>query len=313
MAKKVIRFFGYVLAAAMFLLGVTIFVYPLLSGYMSEYNSAVYVKNFESTKRNLTEKQDSSPENGDDSKSLDRLYKEMQRYNDEIYENHQEGLCDAWAYEQSSVNLSELGINSGAIGVLRVPKMGNLEMPIFLGASENNMAKGAAQLGETSMPIGGNNTNCVIAGHRGWSGARFFLDIEKMQLGDMVYIDNLWETLSYTVTDIQVISPDDIQKIFIQKNKDMVTLITCHPYWTSTYRYAVFCERVYDGNKTEVKPNSTVEKTDKAIEVDKTSQTRIFLENFSYVVIPVILIALCAFLLLKRKKNNRRHRDKPDE
>ncbi|MCH5299005.1 MAG: class C sortase [Ruminococcus sp.] len=303
MGKKIVRFFAYVLTAAVFLFGVVIFIYPLLSGYMSEHNSAVCVKNFENSKRSFTENQNSSSEKGGNSKSLKKLYKEMKMYNADIYKNHQEGLCDAWAYEQSSINLSEFGINSGAVGALRVPKMGNLEMPIFLGASRNNMSMGAAQLGETSMPIGGKNTNCVLAGHRGWSGARYFLDIEQLQLGDKVYIENFWETLSYAVTDIQVISPDDIQKIFIQKNKDMVTLITCHPYWASTYRYVVFCERVYDEDaKTDVDTPTQ----NNTMEIDKTSQTRIFLEKISYVVIPVILVALYVFLLIRRRKSNRR-------
>ena len=319
MGKNIIRFIAYALVAALFLFGVIIFVYPLLSGYMSEHNSAVYIQDFENAKEYLTEKEqsDSDSANQDDSANhkqgsgtLDRLYEKMQQYNANIYETHQAGLCDAWAYEQSSVDLSEFGIDNSAVAVLRVPRMGNLEMPIFLGASRNNMSLGAAQLGETSMPIGGINTNCVLAGHRGWSGARYFLDIEQMQLGDMVYIENYWETLSYKVTDIQVIYPDDIQKVLIQDGKDMVTLFTCHPYWASTYRYAVFCERFYEEDKhpetvSTVPAQNAIEdphQTDDAIEVDESSQTRIFLERASYVIIPIILIVLSIILAAIRRR-----------
>lgn len=298
MSKKfILKFFAYFLIIAMFLAGLLIFTYPLLSGYVSDRNTAIYIEDFE-IKKNSYIKDNKESQNA---KALNKLHKEMQTYNTSIYENGQEGLCDAWAYEQSSINLSEYGINDGAVGVLKVPKMGNLEMPIFLGASRSNMSHGAAQLGETSLPIGGNNTNCVLAGHRGWNGARYFLDIEQMEIGDMVYIENFWDTLSYKVTDIKIIDPNEIDEVLIQKNKDMVTLITCHPYWASTYRYAVFCTRVSDDNPSDSQL-STTEPEKKTLEIDQTSKTRILLERLSYAVIPLLLIALIVFLIIKREK-----------
>ena len=52
------------------------------------------------------------------------------------------------------------------LAVLWIPRL-NLELPVYLGASRENLAKGAALLGQTSMPLGGENTNTVIAAHRG--------------------------------------------------------------------------------------------------------------------------------------------------
>lgn len=329
--KSVLKFITYVLVAAMFLVGLFIFIYPLLSGYVSERNSSIYIENFENKKSSYTEakQSDNSGDTQSDSsqeeqkkkntEALDELYKEMQRYNTNIYKNGQEGLCDAWAYEQTGIDLSEYGVYDGVVGVLRVPKMSNLEMPIFLGASRYNMSLGAAQLGQTSMPIGGNNTNCVLAGHRGWSGARFFLDIEQMEIGDMVYIENLWDTLSYRVSDIKIIYPNDIEEILIQENKDMLTLFTCHPYWASTYRYVVYCTRVESAEQAETtsteegethfSDNQTVtvkepgwETEESVITNDETSQSRIFIERFSYIAIPVMLIALFVILTLIRRK-----------
>ncbi|MCH5297757.1 MAG: class C sortase [Ruminococcus sp.] len=354
--KTILKFFAYILVVVMFLVGLLIFTYPLLSGYVSDRNTATYIEGFENMKRSYTQAKQSNNSDGSSesdvdtealegvdtetlngvdtetlngvgvsTEALDALYKEMQSYNLDIYKNGQEGLCDAWAYEQSSIDLSQKGIYNGVVGVLRVPKMNNLEMPILLGASRNNMSLGATQLGQTSMPIGGNNTNCVLAGHRGWNGARYFLDIEQMEIGDMVYIENLWDTLSYKVTDIKIIYPDDIEKILIQENKDMVTLFTCHPYWASTYRYVVYCTRVSEEEQTSTATSTetaTSSKTDTAIESDvttaielpqeigdsvvtndETSNTRIFLERFSYIVIPLILMALLIVLLAVNRRN----------
>ncbi len=73
------------------------------------------------------------------------------------------------------------------------------------------------------------------------------MDIELLELGDEVTITNLWDTLTYQVADIQIVSPDDVDAILIQQGRDMITLLTCHPPNTGgRYRYLVFCERVKD-------------------------------------------------------------------
>ena len=103
------------------------------------------------------------------------------------------------------------------------------------------MAKGAAVLGETSLPVGGINTNCVIAGHRGYRGIAFFRDIEKLQIGDCVQIRNPWECLTYTVEAMQRIAPDDSEAVKIRKGRDMLTLLTCHPYrGNGKWRFVVY-------------------------------------------------------------------------
>lgn len=57
-------------------------------------------------------------------------------------------------------------------------------------------------------------------------------------------ITNLWETLTYTVSEIRVIEPSDIASVLIQPGRDLMTLLTCHPYGSGgRYRYLVFCER----------------------------------------------------------------------
>jgi sortase A len=107
------------------------------------------------------------------------------------------------------------------------------------------MAKGAAHLSQTSLPVGGMNTNCVIAGHRGYSGAAFFRYVPELKPGDEVIISNLWETMTYVVTETKIIMPNEVDQILIQEGRDMITLLTCHPYASGgKQRYLVFCDRV---------------------------------------------------------------------
>ena len=179
------------------------------------------------------------------------LYSRMEFYNERIFLNGQDALTSKSAYQQQIFDLTQYGLPDQIFGVIKIPKM-ELEMPLYLGASDENMANGAAVLTQTSVPIGGVNTNCVIAGHRGWNGYKYFQDIEALEIGDEVYITTLWDTLTYSVSEIQIVEPGDIDSIKIQQGRDLVTLLTCHPYASGgKYRYLVFCERV---EETEVLP-----------------------------------------------------------
>jgi len=174
------------------------------------------------------------------------LLDEMRHYNMRLYTYKQRDLNCKSAYELSEFTLTDYGLPDEKFGVISIPKL-DLEMPLFLGASEANMAAGAAVLSQTSIPIGGEYSNSVIAGHRGWNGYPYFLDIEKLEEGDEVTITNIWGTLRYQVTETQIIAPNDVNAILIRPNKDLITLLTCHPPNTGgRFRYLVFCERMED-------------------------------------------------------------------
>ena len=173
-----------------------------------------------------------------------QLREAIAEYNTTIYETAQSGLSSKTAYEESPINLTQYGFENEVFGIIHIPSL-EVTLPLYLGANDENMANGAAVLGQTSIPIGSNNTNAVIAGHRGWNGYPYFLHLDELEIGDMVYIDNVWELLTYKVVDVQIISPDDIDAIKIQPDRDMITLLTCHPPNTGgKQRLVVFCERV---------------------------------------------------------------------
>lgn len=172
------------------------------------------------------------------------LLEQMQAYNTRIYEQGQSGLSCEYDYQAPSFRLKDYGLDSEIFGVITIPAM-DLEMPIFLGATKQHMADGVAHMSQTSLPIGGMNTNCVIAGHRGYSGASYFRYIEKLKVGDIVSITNLWETLQYRVSSIKIIDPHEVEDILIQEGRDMITLLTCHPYASGgRQRYLVYCDRI---------------------------------------------------------------------
>lgn len=179
------------------------------------------------------------------------LWEDMTAYNDRIHTESQSGLTGKHAYQTPSFVLADYGLTDEKFGVIQIPKL-DLEMPLFLGATKQRMADGAAILSQTSVPIGGANTNAVIAGHRGYRGASYFRYITELEIGDQVIITNLWESLSYEVVEKKIIQPYEVEEILIQPGKDMITLLTCHPYASGgKQRYVIYCERVTEAEGKE--------------------------------------------------------------
>lgn len=225
------RKLSFMLAALLAVAGICVMLWPVVTGHRLQADTDAAVQKF------LVERNE--PE-----KLYPELLADLQAYNRRIYAEKQSGLVDLEACEAPAADLSAYGIEDEIIGVLEIPAM-ELTMPVYLGASDGHLAAGAAVLGNTSAPIGGDNTNCVIAGHRGWKGADYFRHIDRLRASDTVTLTNLWETLTYTVADIQIIQPHEVEKIKIQQGRDLLTLVTCHPYASGgRQRYVVYCERV---------------------------------------------------------------------
>ena len=219
-----------VLAALLAVAGICVMLWPVFTGHRLQSRATTAVQEFFADR--------DEPE-----QQYSELLAALQEYNRQLYAEQQCNLTDLEACEEPAADLTAYGVEDEIIGVLEIPTM-ELTMPVYLGASDDHLAAGAAVLGNTSAPIGGDNTNCVIAGHRGWRGADYFRHIDRLQVGDTVTLTNLWGKLTYTVADIQIIQPHEVEKIKIQPNRDLLTLLTCHPYASGgRERYVVYCVR----------------------------------------------------------------------
>ena len=245
-----------ILAVLLLLFGGVTMFYPALNGLWVEHTMHRDSEDFlllleEDAERTAEENSHVVPEEPESEKSdvpeqYAQLWLDMKVYNKAIFREGQKGLSDPSAYEDVCFRLSDYGLDSEVFGVLSIPKL-DLQMPIYMGAAKENMAAGAAVMGQTSLPIGGSDTNCVLAGHRGWNGAAYFLYINQLEPGDTVTVTNLWETLNYQVKETKVIDPNDVEAILIQPGRELLTLLTCHPPASGgKQRYLVFCERDYE-------------------------------------------------------------------
>lgn len=237
-------------------------------------------------------------------KHYDQLYYQMQEYNERIYAEHQSGLKDAWSYEENEFDFSEINTDSDMVGYITIDAM-DISLPLYVGATFENMEKGAAILGQTSMPIGGNNTNCVIAAHRGGYTSALFRDIENLQLGDIIEITNPWEKLEYEVVKYIAIDDEDIEAVKIIDNSDMITLMSCHPYPHNYQRYVVYAQRVGSEEKVEIvyEGESYVSSKDK-LKTDAISN-KIGIASF----VAIILMLLISVVISKKAKYKQHKKD----
>lgn len=220
---------GYWLGIFLILAGVCVSQYPKITDFLFR----------QETKEKKEQFIKETEEIGDQKEAL---YRELVRRNEELYAVRTTGVRDPFLYEQETLDLSSYGILDGIIGFLKIEKMG-IELPLYLGATQEHLALGAAQLTETSYPIGGENTNSVIAAHRGYSKTAMFRDIERLEMGDEVLIENFRETLHYEVSEIVIVDPTETDRLLIRPGEDLVTLLTCHPYGSNAKRYLVYCRR----------------------------------------------------------------------
>ena len=229
MVRRKRRNIKIILSLILFLLGLFIFVFPAITNYL--YNRSVYKKEkkFEEVIKN---------------NDFESLYQLLKEENNSLYQNKQHTFINQKvSFEEPLIDLKKYGLEDNIIGYLEIPSI-DITLPIYLGASNSNMKLGAVHLTGTTYPIGGMNTNSVIAAHRGFYKTKMFRYIDRIKIGDKLYIKNFKETLVYKAINMDIIDSKAINKLIIQENRDMVTIISCHPYPFNYQRYVVYFERI---------------------------------------------------------------------
>ena len=137
-----------------------------------------------------------------------------------------------------------LNINgNGIMGYVSISKLG-VEIPVYHTVSAEVLNVACGHLEGTSLPVGGENTHCVLSAHRGLPHARLFTDLDKMELGDTFQLTVLDRTLTYQVDQIKVVRPNEIDDVQLVAGRDLCTLLTCTPYGVNSHRLLVRGTRI---------------------------------------------------------------------
>ncbi|MCD7715403.1 MAG: class C sortase [Lachnospiraceae bacterium] len=140
---------------------------------------------------------------------------------------------------QSLLNLA----GDGIMGYLSIPKI-DVYLPIYHGTGTEELQKGIGHLYGTSLPVGGEGTHTVLAGHRGLPSAALLTDLDLLEEGDYFYFYILDDVLAYQVTGIEVVEPDETDSLATVAGEDLATIVTCTPYGINTHRLLVHGTRV---------------------------------------------------------------------
>lgn len=220
MNHKIRQRLPYVFIFLVFAVGIGFFLYPSASDWYCRYTArteiAVYKK--------VVEEEDSS--------NLDTMLEAASGYNKSLMQG---GAASAVSYD-------DLLAVTDAIGYLEIPKI-NVYLPIYHGVEGEVLEKGIGHLPETSLPVGGESTHCVLSGHSGLPSAKILTRLDELAAGDKFYLHVLGETLAYEVDQIKTVLPEETEDIQIVEGKDYVTLLTCVPYGVNTHRLLVRGER----------------------------------------------------------------------
>ncbi len=271
--KKRKKYIGF---ALLFLLGLSILLYPTFSDAWNQYRNAKLINTYETAVNDLPDK------------DYDRLWKEAKRYNREHTVNT---FVDAFD-EKGDYILSDAykkildPDGEGLMGSIEIPKI-QARIAIYHGISDDVLEKGAGHVEGTSLPVGGKSTHAVLAAHRGLPSAKLFTDLDQMEIGDIFFLHILGKTLAYKVDQIKTVLPSETEDLDIIKGEDHVTLLTCTPYGVNTHRLLVRGTRTkYVENKTEI--NDTVPQ--KLAQADPKKIMEIGLVVFAISVILLLIV-----------------------
>ncbi len=238
--KKVLNIIAFI---ALFT-GFLILAKPYGRYFLREYESRRDIERFETAAEGLI---------SSDSDTADQLRRSVEQYNEEIFQSGQQDIFADKPAQPQWIKIVTETLPSDMIGWLEIDKI-NVKMPIFYGIDDLNLSRGACVMEGTSFPAGGENTNCVLAAHRlpGMLG-----EVEQLETGDVIVLRTFEETLYYRIVKSIVITPYDKEKVMIVPKRDMVTLLTCHPYWVNSHRILVYAERIFEeGSEDDLTPQA---------------------------------------------------------
>ena len=214
-------------------IGTILLVYPSASDYWNSFHQSQSIMGYAEQVAQMS------------AAEYARFISEAEAYNAELAKNGNE-----WHMTQGQKKVYESRLtfdSTGVMGYIDIPKI-SVKLPIYHGTSESVLQTSIGHLAETSLPVGGKGSHCVLSGHRGLPSSKLFSDLDKMVQGDTFTLSVLNETYTYQVDQIRVVEPTDLRELTIRPDMDLCTLVTCTPYGINSHRLLVRGHRVKNAN-----------------------------------------------------------------
>ena len=226
--------------ALVFLIGLCIMLYPMVSDYINRIQVERALSSYERTVREVS-KEDYSA-----------IFAAARDYNRRLKEgpsafsvgNRTEG------YEET------LRVGpSGIMGYVTIEKI-RVRLPFYHGTEEDVLQTAIGHVEGSSLPIGDESEHAVLSAHRGLPSAKLFTDLPELGIGDTFVVTVLNKEMVYEVDQVLTVLPDSAEAFEALRpvpGEDLVTLMTCTPYGVNTHRLLVRGHRTAD--REHVKEN----------------------------------------------------------
>ena len=263
------------------LTGAGIMAYPTFADWWNSFHQSRAVASYMQTVDEM------------DTEEYDRIIREAEAYNRKVAET---GTLWNMSAEDHAEYERQLKIEGTDImGYIDIDKV-KIHLPIYHGTDEAVLQVAIGHLEDTSLPIGGPGSHCVLSGHRGLPSAKLFTDIDRLVEGDIFVLTVLNHVATYEVDQILTVLPNEMESLAITPGQDYCTLVTCTPYGVNTHRLLIRGHRIPNIDKPKQNmPLPAIPETDEYAWVPQWIR-----ETPIFVLAPAGTVALIIVILLIR-------------
>ena len=122
---------------------------------------------------------------------------------------------------------------------LEIPRL-NLNVPVYFGDTLEILKKGVGHSSGSYFP--GEGGSIVYMGH---NSKNMFRRFSELQVGDEMTVTTSYGKFTYEIYDMLLINETEVDKLPIQKEKEILMVYTCYPFNNigyATQRYVVYAE-----------------------------------------------------------------------
>ena len=138
--------------------------------------------------------------------------------------------------EQRIENYPEYGTQYATI---EIPKI-DVNLPVYYGDTLEILKKGVGHSSGSYFP--GEGGSIIYMGH---NSRRMFRRFSELQIGNEITVKTTYGEYKYKIYDMQIINETEVDKLPIQKEKEILMVYTCYPFNNigyATQRYVVYAE-----------------------------------------------------------------------
>jgi len=136
------------------------------------------------------------------------------------------------------INYPTYGTNYASLKI----ESAQIDLPIYYGADYTILKNGIAHDESSYFP--GEGGSIILAGH---NFKKFLGNLPKAEKDDIIELNTTYGNFKYKIYDTKIIGENDVDKVPIQTEKEILMIYTCYPINNighATQRYVVYADRV---------------------------------------------------------------------